>query len=93
MVKKSLSLQLGGWIQVDHLWCGATSDDQYMIKSKKFEKQQNFAQLDLQEDDKILPFINILDRGYQLAQHVFQCGKQIVRQPCFKNKIKKVHWV
>jgi len=78
VVKRSLSLQLGGLIRVDHLLCGATPDDHYMIKSKFFEKQQNFAQLDLQEDDKILPFTSILNRGYQLAQHVFQCGKKKV---------------
>lgn len=89
VAKGDVTLQLGGWIRVECLWCGGTSDDQYMIKSKIFEKQKEFQESDLQENDKILVFINVLDRGYRLALHAFRCGKQIVRQPVFKRKNRR----
>lgn len=85
VAKGSVSLQLCGWIVTDHLWVGSTSDDQYMIKTRIFERLQEYAEND-EVKEKYLPFINIMDRGYRMSTHAFRCGKQEVRQPVFKKE-------
>lgn len=86
IAKGNVSLQLCGWIVVDHLWVGATSDDVYMIRSRILERLEEFANQDTVKGKKVNPFINILDRGYRLGFHAFGCGNQEVRQPTFKKK-------
>ena len=80
--KGGVFIQLSGWIGVEDLWCGATSDSHYQQRNKIFEKQDAFAETDL-VDGRKLPFTNILDRGYRVNVAAWRAGKQEVIQPNF----------
>lgn len=87
-VKEDVALQPSGFIRTNMLWVGGTSDSMYMKLNGIFEEQDIFQNEDL-VDGEVLPFMNILDRGYKLTKEAFRCGKQTVRQPVFKEKKKR----
>lgn len=89
VAKGNISLQPGGWVVTDHLWVGATTDDQYILSSRIFERQLEFAMEDLIDGTEYKAFIIILDRGYRLGYHAWKCGKQTVRQPVFKKEKRR----
>ena len=53
-----------------------------------FERQEAFASVDL-VDGKVIPFTNILDKGYRVNLPAWRAGKQLVIQPTFKRSDKK----
>ena len=63
--KGGVFLQLCGWIGVQNLWAGRTSDLHYQEKTDIFHKQHDFALKD-QVNGKYIPFTNILDKGYRV---------------------------
>ena len=75
-------LQLCGWMGVETLWVGATSDSYYQEQTKIFEDQETFAATDL-VDNKVIPFSNILDKGYCVNVPAWRHGRQLVIQPTF----------
>ena len=61
--KGGVFTMLSGWMGDAELWVGATSNSHYQRHNKIFEHQKEFAKGNL-VDDKILPFLNVFDKGY-----------------------------
>ena len=80
--KGGVFLQLCGWLGVEQLWVGATSDSHYQIHNKIFEKQKAFAAEDL-HNGEIYPFKNNFDKGYRLTLEAHRAGEQECIQPIF----------
>ena len=69
---------------------GAISDSDYQRKSEVFEETQAFAYKDRKEPtESILPFTNILDKGYHCAMAAWRAGKQLLLQPVFAKSDSK----
>ena len=82
--KGGVSLQLCGWIGVEELWCGATSDSHYQENTSILSQQEIFAKNDKVGNDSIyIPFTIILDKGYRIIRAAWRAGKQICCQPIF----------
>ena len=62
-VPRGCILATCGWMVVDHLWVGGTSDSHYQEHAKIFEKQEDFTKYDT-ADGKYVAFTNVLDEGY-----------------------------
>jgi hypothetical protein len=86
--KGGVFLQLCGWTGVETLWCGATSDSHYQEMTEIFKRQNDFAKIDLVHN-KILPFTNILDKGYRVNLPAWRAGRQEVIQPIFAKSDRK----
>ena len=80
--KGGVFMQLSGWMGVEELWVGATSDSHYQKHNKIFEKQKEFAESDL-VNDKVLPFSNVFDKGYRCILDAHRAGNQECIQPIF----------
>ena len=80
--KDGCFVQLCGWMGVEELWTGAISDSKYQIMTEIFKKQQEFSEKDF-VNGKILPFHNILDKGYRVSLIAWREGHQTVSQPVF----------
>ena len=83
--KGGVFLQLCGWGGVGDLWSGRISDNDYMELNKIFEEQENFAKKDTLPGEDVLPFTNILDKGYRVTLLAMKCGNQTVVQPVFSS--------
>ena len=86
--KGGVFLQLCGWMGVESLWVGATSDSHYQEKTKIFERQDDFAKKDL-VDGKVVPFTNMLDKGYRVNVPAWRAGRQEILQPKFAASDKR----
>ena len=80
--KGGVFLQLCGWMGVEELWCGATSDSFYMENTGILKRQKDFAEDDL-VDEKYIPFLIILDKGYRIIRAAWRAGMQKCFQPKF----------
>ena len=80
--KGGVFIQLCGWLGVESLWVGATSDSHYQEKTDIFKRQDIFAQSD-RINGKVIPFTNILDKGYRVNLPAWRAGRQEVLQPVF----------
>ena len=58
------------------------SNSLYQMSVSIFVLQDKFCKIDL-VDRKIVPFVNILDKGYQLALVAWREGRQAICQPVF----------
>jgi hypothetical protein len=56
--------------------------------TKIFKRQYDFAKIDL-VDNEILPFTNILDKGYRVNLPAWRAGRQEVIQPIFAKSDRK----
>ena len=70
--KGGIFLHLCGWLGVEHLWVGATSDKHYQENSGIFQKQEKYAKHDL-VDEHIISFQNMssnfcLNNGVNFAR-------------------------
>jgi hypothetical protein len=84
--KAGIGVQPCGWIRCAELWMGAASDTLYHSKNEGIlPMQQEFQESD-KIDETIIPFIQILDRGYQVQKASLDAGKQKVEQPFFADK-------
>ena len=86
--KGGVFLQLCGWTGVEHLWVGATSDTHYQEHTQIFEKQRDFAAKDL-VNGKVIPFTNMVDKGYRINLPAWRAGRQLVYQPIFAKSDRK----
>ena len=62
------------------IWTGAVSDSDYNRREGYLEKQQEFQQTDLVEM-RVVPFLNIYDKGYRAKMAAWKNGRQKVLQP------------
>jgi hypothetical protein len=82
--KGGVSLQLCGWIGVEELWCGATSDSHYQENTSILAQQQVFAENDkVGNEEECIPFTIILDKGYRIIRAAWRAGRQRCIQPFF----------
>jgi hypothetical protein len=85
--KGGVFLQLCGWLGVEELWVGATSDSHYQEHAEIFKRQENFASKDLvvgeDGEEGVEPFCNIFDKGYRCILAAYRAGKQECIQPIF----------
>ena len=80
--KGGVSLQLCGWIGVEELWCGATSDSHYQENTSISAQQQVFAENDkVGNEEECIPFTIILDKGYRIIRAAWRAGRQQCNQP------------
>ena len=87
--KRSIGLQLCGWIITYDLWLGAVSDTMYQEKCGVLKLQEDFARYD-KVDDKEIPFLNIFDKGYRIRLAAWRDGNQLlVLQPHFAKSDEK----
>ena len=86
--KGAVFIQLCGWMGTYELWMGGVSDSEYMIRSGILKQQQLFVK-DYDPDNKDIPFLNILDRGYRIISAAWRTGGQFVLQPAFAKSDKK----
>ena len=73
--KGGVFLQLCGWMGVEHLWVGDTSDLYYQEHTQIFEKQEEFVRNDL-VDGLYIVFTNMLDKGYCVNLPAWRAGRQ-----------------
>jgi hypothetical protein len=84
VAKGAVFLQLCGWIGTWELFSGTISDSDYQKQSKVFEATQQFANNDREDvSEPVLPFTNIVDKGYRCGMAAWCAGKQLVLQPVF----------
>ena len=86
--KGGVFLQLCGWLGVEELWCGATSDSHYSEHTPILKQQNEFAKIDT-IDGVVLPFTLILDKCYRIVQIAWREGEQVCLQPTFKSSDRK----
>ena len=81
--KGDVFLQLCGWLGVEHLLVGTTSDTHYQEHTYVFKTQEQFAKNDLIEGE-IIVFTVVLDEGYRVKIPTWRAGgKQQISQPIF----------
>ena len=87
--KGGIFTQFCGWHGNSELWTGAVSDTDYNRRSGYLKTQEQFQNEDLVEyetddgriDLRVLPFLNIYDKGYRAKMAALKNGKQQVLQP------------
>ena len=77
--KGGVAVQQCGWIRTLPLCTGAIGDQDYLSKTKTFEKQKQFAETDNTSDE---PGLNVLDKGYRSTLAARKEGQQCM-QPDF----------
>lgn len=82
--KGGVRIQLCGFVAGGNLWTGGVSDTEYLTRSGILETQQSFQDTDI-VDGKVIPFLNVLDRGYRCTSQAWRAGRQLVLQPHFTN--------
>ena len=102
--KGGIGIQPCGWIVLHDLWTGAVGDSMYQDKSGIFAKQDDFAKKDrvlkapkdnddcgklVEEDDDVIPFTNIFDKGYRNRLAAWRAGRQLTLQPDFAKSDRK----
>ena len=81
--KARVHIQLGGYMGGEELWVGAITDSQYQNETEIFPKQHEFASKTDRVNDKLVPFVNIVDKGYRINLPAWRAGRQTVLQPIF----------
>lgn len=79
-LKGGIFTQLCGWQGVYDLWMGAVSDSDYNRRAGYLQEQEAFQNNDLVQG-RVLPFLNIYDKGYRAKMAAWKNGKQQVLQP------------
>jgi len=81
--KGGVYLQICGWIRASYLVTGHATDDKCTELTKILEIQQIFQDHDRKrDDDKLKPFVIVLDKGYRITLNAKGC-LQLVLQPAF----------
>ena len=81
--KGGVFIQLGAWMGVEELWVGAISDSMYQDKTEIFPTQMHFAENIDNNYGKLIPFLNIVDKGYRINLPAQRARRQTVIQPVF----------
>lgn len=79
-LKGGIFTQTCGWQGTYDLWMGAVSDSDYNRRAGYLQEQEAFQNNDL-VGGKVLPFLNIYDKGYRAKMAAWKNGKQQVLQP------------
>ena len=92
--KAGVFCQPCGWMGVTDLWTGGVSDSDFNRRAGYLEKQQLFQEKDRvvvagENESKVVPFLNIYDKGYRAKMAAWQHGRQLVLQPDFKDSDKR----
>lgn len=90
--KAGVFVQLCGWMGVTDAWTGSISDTDFNRREGYLKKQQQFQEKDLVIVDghpKVVPFLNVYNKGYRAKMAAWENGKQLVLQPDFKDSDKK----
>lgn len=80
--KGGIGIQLCSWGVTWTLWGGHESDSGYHASAGYLQAQAGFQKKDL-IDDKIVPFTNVLDKGYRARAVNYNHGEQLTAQPVF----------
>ena len=78
--KGGVFCQMSGWIGNDDLWGGGVSDSHYNQHAGYLNDQEEFQKLDIVEG-RVVPFVNVLDRGYRGKLAAWNQGRQLALQP------------
>lgn len=88
--KGGIGIQLCSWGLTWTLWGGHVSDSEYNEKAGYLEAQEEFQKKDLVQQGtdptsapKVLPFTNVLDKGYRARATNYSHGEQLTAQPVF----------
>ena len=81
--KGGIFTQLCGWEGTLELFVGNTGDSDYIKKTKILAIQEDFANKDKLDDGKVLPFLNVFDKGYRVLLDCYKHGEQLCWQPAF----------
>ena len=82
IAKGGVMIQLSGWIGARDLWTGAVLDTDFLKQTNILDRQNDFLQHDF-VNGELVPFTNILDKGYRVVLAAWRKGKQFVLQPTF----------
>jgi len=86
--KDGIHTQLCSWLGIEDLWLGAVSDSDYNRRAGYLDKQTEFQSNNIY-NGKVIPFLNIYDKGYRAKMAALRNGKQQVLQPdCAKSDEK-----
>ena len=85
--KGGIFTQCCGWMGTHDLWGGNVSDTEYNKSAGYLKEQETYQQSDL-VDDKMVPFLNIYDKGYR-AREVCRRHGQLMAQPAFCKSDKR----
>ena len=88
VAKGGVFLQLSGWLGGWDLWLGAVSDTDYFEQAGILEAQEAF-QRHVDVDDNVIPFTNIMDKGYRSILAAWRAGDQLLLQPFFAKSDRK----
>jgi hypothetical protein len=86
VAKAGVFIQLCGWLGGFEPWTGAMSDTDYFERAGILDEQQEFQNKDT---SSLLPFVNILDKGYRSNQAAWRKGGQLLLQPFFAKSDRK----
>jgi hypothetical protein len=92
--KGGVGNQLCSWIVAGNLWPGAVSDTQYHREEGYLKEQETFQNDDLVQvttegSHEVLPFTNILDKGYRVKLICWRAGKQRTHQPVWRESDRR----
>ena len=75
--KGGIFTQLCGWEGTLELFVGNTGDSDYIKKTKILAIQEDFANKDKLDNGKVLPFLNVFDKGYRVLLDCYKHGEQL----------------
>jgi hypothetical protein len=84
--KGGVFTQLMGWQGVGDLWTGRITDTDYTKREGFLQAQRIFQENDkviIDGEEKILPWLNIFDKGFRVNAAAWAEGEQLVLQPDF----------
>ena len=82
--KGGVFVQLCGWMGTADLWPGRVTDSDYNRREGYLDRQHEFQNNDIvkrNEEEVVVPFMNIYDKGYHAHMAAWTHGRQKVLQP------------
>ena len=80
--KGGIFTQLCGWEGTYELFTGSVGDSDYVRQSGILELQENFQNIDIDHNGKVIKFINLFDKGYRVLLDCME-QSQLCWQPVF----------
>jgi hypothetical protein len=85
-----------GWQRVRDLWTGRITDMDYTKREGYLQVQWAFQERDIatiQGEERILPFLIIFDKGFQVNTADWAEGQKLIIQPDFTKSNRRVSWL
>lgn len=79
-------MQLMGWQGVGDLWTGRVTETDYTKREGFLQAQHAFQERDkvtIDGEERVLPFLNIFDKGFRVNMAAWAEGQQLVLQLYF----------